>query len=329
VPATPAADVDAVVVGGGPAGLSAATWLGRHRRRTVVLDRVEQRNRAVDVSHGYLGFDAMPPSALLARARTDLLRYETVELWPHGVAAIDDLGTDGEAGPFRVTTDETTLTARRLVLATGITDEMPPVEGLVEHYGADVAVCPACDGFEARDQPAVVIGWSEHVAGFALTLLDWVSELTVLTYGTRYEGDERDLAVLEHHGASVVGTPPTRLIGSRGDLQGVVLADGRRLRCRKGFVNIGHHPSTALAGRLGCTLDGEGYVVVDEQGATTVAGVFAAGDCTPGPQLVQVAAASGAVAGIACAISLRGAPAVRGAPRPGPDPEDELAAGGP
>jgi thioredoxin reductase len=301
---TPAAGpaYDVVVVGGGPAGLSAALWLCRYRRRTLVVDSGEQRNRWVDRSHGYLGSDPDTPSELLARARRDLGRYPEHARLEGRVSAIEQLGE----GDFAVTTDTGVIRARRVLLATGIRDEFPDVDGFAEHYGADVFHCPACDGYEAKGKPIVVFGWSEHVAGFALSLTTWASSVTVVTDGRRFEGDDRHHRALQAAEVPVLESVATALVGMRGRLESVRLRDGSTLPCTLAFFSIAHHPRTALAESLGCELDEDGHVMVDDEGRTTVAGVYAAGDLVPGLQLVPVASATGVTAGVGCAKSLLG-----------------------
>lgn len=292
---------DAVVVGGGPAGLSATTWLGRYRRRVVMLDAGEPRNRWTDQTHGYLSSDPVSPDELVARARRDLDNYPSVELRDGRVD-----GVRGQAGAFVVSTANGEVGCRRLVLATGVRDVFPDVDGFFEHYGAGAFHCPSCDGYEAKDRQVVAIGWSEQITDFALGLLQWASSVTILTDGRRFEGDESARRRLRSGGVDVVEGTVRAMEGSRGDLRAVVLDDGARLPCQLAFFSIAHEPVTDLGQQLGCALDDDGYLRVDECARTSVAGVFAAGDVTPGLQLVQVAAAKGTEAGVQCALSLSG-----------------------
>src|SRR3954471_4644892 len=188
---------DAVVVGGGPAGLSAAAWLARHRRSVVVIDSGEQRNRWVRTSHGYLSRDAVAPDDLLAVARTDLSGYDEAEIRSGRVV---DVRGDAEEGFEIDLEDGDRLRARRLVLATGVGDVFPDVEGFFDHYGVDVFHCPTCDGYEARDREVVAFGWNAKVAGFARELLHWAADVTVVTNGHRFEGDERHRKALADAG---------------------------------------------------------------------------------------------------------------------------------
>lgn len=290
---------DVLVVGGGPAGLSAATWLARYRRQVLVLDSGEPRNRWTEQTHGYLSSDPVSPHELIARACRDLGNYPNVDIRHATVTRARE--DDGE---FVLDTGDGPVRGRRVVLATGVRDVFPDVDGFFEHYGADAFHCPSCDGYEAKDREVVAIGWSEQVADFALGLLQWAASVTILTDGRRFEGDESDRHRLEEGGVDVVEGTVTAMEGKRGDLRAVLLDDGSRLPCQLAFFSIAHSPVTDLGEQLGCALDEEGYLRVDHEGRTTRPGVFAAGDVTAGLQLVQVATAKGTVAGVGCAQSL-------------------------
>lgn len=311
---------DAVVIGGGPAGLAAATWLGRYRRRTLVLDHGQHRNRHVDRAHGYLTMDPASPAEILERARAGVRRYEGVELRSSEVAAVR-----GECGAFTVDmVDGSSVEALRVVLATGLRDVKPAIEGFDEHYGADVFHCPACDGLEAKDRDVVALGWSEDIAGFALELLDWAATVAVVTNGRRFEGDEARREALARNGVHLVEEDVAAFVGSRGELRAVRLAGGVELPCSLAFFSIDHRPRSPFAEALGCDHSDEGCLLVDEQGETSVPGVYGAGDITPGLQLLQVATAKGTTAGVGCARSLRREAPLDGAPSRAPVVEREL-----
>jgi thioredoxin reductase len=311
---------DVVVVGGGPAGLSAAGWLGRYRRRVVVVDGGEQRNRWADKSHGYLTHDDADPKELLGAAQGQVDAYRTVE-FRKGSATTARREDDGT---FVIETNSGSLRAKRVLLATGVVDEFPDVEGFFEHYGASVFHCPTCDGYEAEGCEVVAFGWSSEVTGFALGLLEWAARVTVVTDGSRFEGDQVCRDALDRHCVEVLEDEAVALTGTRGNLREVRLRGGGVLACQLVFFSIAHHPRNELAVQLGCRLTGEGCIEVDHEGLTSVAGVYSAGDVTPGMQLVQVAAAKGTVAGVTCALSLRGERPAPGAPPPGVDVEAEL-----
>ncbi len=310
---------DAVVVGGGPAGLAAATWLGRYRRRTLVFDHGQYRNRSVELSHGYLTMDPSSPADLLEAARRGVDRYAGVERRAEEVVAIR-----GELGAFEVElADGTSAEALRIVLATGVRDVKPEIERFDEHYGADVFHCPSCDGLEAEGRDIVVLGWSADIAGFALELLDWAASITVVTDGRRFEGDGARREALERNGVRLVEEAATSFLGTRGDLRALCLASGEQVPCSLAFFSIEHRPRSPLADALGCAYDGD-CLAVDEHAETSVPGVYAAGDITPGYQLIQVATAKGTTAGVGCARSLRREPPLPGGPERAPVVEEEL-----
>jgi thioredoxin reductase len=237
---------DVVVIGGGPAGLAAATWLGRYRRDTVVVDAGRLRADRVEHSHGYLGRDPQVPRELVATAREQMAGYSTVTF--RRAAAT---GVSGSVGDFRVTLDDgTVLRALRLVLATGVADRFPPLDGFEAHYGADVFHCPACDGYDAQDRDVVAYGWDERLVGFATTLLNWARSVTVVTGGRRFAGDEACCDTLAAHGVPLVEEDAVALVGDRGDLRAVRLASGRELSASRLFFSVAHDPRVDLAVRV-------------------------------------------------------------------------------
>ena len=277
-------EAEAVVVGGGPAGLAAALWLARYRRDVVVLDSGDYRAAHVERSHGYLGRDPQSPMDLLARGREELARYPTARV-------VEGRATTAQASPLQVGE----WSCRAVVLATGVQDALPAVAGIEEHYGASVFHCPSCDGYEAADRDVVCLGWDPQLAGFAATLQTWARSVTLVTHGKPYDGS--GLAAV---GVDVRHEQATGFVGERGDLRAVELETGEQLPASLVFFSVAHRPRTELATALGCALE-DGYVAVDGCGRTSVPGVYAAGDVTPGLQLASVAAASGVVAGVEAA----------------------------
>lgn len=308
--------VDALVVGGGVAGLSAASWLGRHRRRTLVADAGRARNLPTEQIHGLLGHEGISPQELLERGREDLARYPHVD-----VVAGEVTAAHAHPSGFTMTIDgDRSVTATRLVLSTGVRDEMPDIEGITDHYGRDVFHCPTCDGYEARDRAVAVMGWGQHVPAFAVELLDWAEKVHIVTDSTQSDITTDQRERLLTRGVTMVEGTVDKLCGSPGALEGVRLSDGRQVEANLAFFSVAHHPVVDLAVQLGCQRTEDGRLQVDEHGLTTVEGVYAAGDVTPGMQLLAVAAAEGTVAGVACAASLHGRVSAPGAPTPAPDP---------
>ena len=309
-------ELDAVVVGGGPSGLAAASWLARFRRRVLVVDSGEHRADRVEHSHGYLGRDPQTPRELLARGREELLAYPSATI----LSDVVESAHRHPDGAFRVLLrDGGQLVAHKLVLACGVIDAKPDVPGLEEHYGTSVFHCPACDGYEARDQDVVALGWSENLTGFAATLLGWAHSVTVVTAGERFRGDDASRTLLDRHGIEVIEERVVSLDGRRGDLRAARLESGRVLPCSLVFFSVEHRPRTELARDLGCDIDDDGYVAVNDCGMTSVEGVYAAGDLVPGLQLTSIAVAKGVVAGVGCAQSFFGRPTATLAAASSPD----------
>lgn len=312
-------EVDVVVCGGGPAGLSAALWLGRFRRRTLLVDTGKQRNLSATSAHGYLTLDRCTPQEFLKRARDDVDAYPDVRLEQGTIERIQK-----RDDRFLVTTSGDPAVAGRIVFAAGVSDLFPDIPGFRDLYGKHIFHCSCCDGYESRDMDVLAIGWAEHSAGYALDLLEWGARVTLVTNGNTFEGDQRERAAMARHGIDLIEDEVAELLGDDDKMTGALLRSGRRVDAQRAFFSIGHEPRSGLAASLGCAIDELGYIEVDDHGKTSVEHVYAAGDLTPGEQLVPVAASEGVIAGIACAMSLRGEKTVPGAPDPGPDPEQEL-----
>jgi thioredoxin reductase len=287
----------------------------------LVVDSREYRNRWVERSHGYLGSDPCHPMSLLEAARSDLARYpEITFLEGRATAAREEDG-----GRFVVTVDGLEHAGLRLILAMGVVDRFPEIDGFFDHYGTSVFHCSTCDGYESQGRRVVILGWGQQVVSFAASLLNWADQLTVVTEGRPLEGDERHREVLVRHAIGLIEDDAVALIGERGDLRGVRLRSGQVLDADLVFFSIAHQPRLQLARDLGCEIDADGCLCVDRDGRTSVDGCFAAGDITPGFQLASIAVGKGAAAGVACALSMQGEQVAPGSPRPAPDAEAELA----
>jgi thioredoxin reductase len=283
---------DVVIVGGGPAGLSAALVLGRCRRQVLVCDSGRYRNASSRSMHGFLTRDGTPPAELLRLARAELDRYETVE--HRFCEAIDATARDGR---FEVTLkDGTRVEGRKLLLATGVTDELPAVEGVTELYGRSVFHCPYCDGWEVRDQPLAIYGRGDDKgAGLALEMTIWSRDLVLCTDGPS-ELTPPVSAQLSRFGIPVREERVARLEGRDGILDRVIFEGGEALARRALFFNTGL--------RLGCELDDRGCVKAGRFETTNVAGVYVAGDASREVLQVIVAAGEGAEAAYAINTSL-------------------------
>jgi len=289
---------DAIVVGGSFAGISAALQLARARRRVAVIDAGRRRNRFAATSHSFLGQDGRAPGDIIADARQQLLAYPTVE-WRDGEAG----SAAGEAGGFSVeTAGGSALEARRLILATGVSDELPEIPGLAERWGRSVFHCPYCHGYELGGGEVGVLAVSPLSMHHALMLPDW-GRTTFFLNGA-FEPDEQQLAALERRGVSVEREPIERIGGEHADVE---LRDGRVVRLAGLFTVTRTKPSSPLAEQLGCALE-DGpigpFVRTDGFKETSVPGVFASGDAARAMGSVAFAVADGAMSGASVHQSL-------------------------
>jgi len=300
---------DVLVVGGGPAGLSAALMLGRCRRSVVVCDAGEPRNAAAPHAHGYLTRDGVPPLEILRLGREELHPYG-VEFRSHAVTAL----TCGADGVSAVLADGTTVNARKVLLATGVADVRPDVTGWEALYGVSIHHCPYCDGWENRGRALAVYGPPAQAAVLALSLLTWSRDLVVCTDGRRMRADTR--RSLADAGVIVRTDRIVRLEGQQGRLQRIVFDGGTTLERHALFFSTGQFQRSTLADTLGCQFTPKGHVRCDRTGRTTVANLFVAGDANGDTQFVIVAAAEGAKAAVAINREFQQEEAVRSRSRP-------------
>ncbi|MDT0461957.1 NAD(P)/FAD-dependent oxidoreductase [Streptomyces gibsoniae] len=290
---------EVVVVGGGPAGLSAALVLGRARRRTLVVDAGEPRNAPAAHLQGYLSRDGMPPADLLAVGREEIARYGVELVRDQAVDVVRDPG-----GEFDVTlAGGGSVHARMLVLATGLRDELPPVPGVAERFGRDVLHCPYCHGWEVRDRPFGVLATSPLSVHQALMVSQWSKDVTLFLHTVAEEElTDLDLRRLAAAGVGVVSGEVAGLVAEEDRLTGVRLADGTVHDRSVLFVAPRAVPRIGLFERLGAELSETpfgSYPVVDERGLTTVPGLWAAGNATGFAEQIVNAASRGYRAGAA------------------------------
>jgi thioredoxin reductase len=284
---------DVLIVGGGPAGLSAALWLGRCRRRVLVCDAGRPRNIASQEAHGYLTRDAIHPVEFLRLGREDLVRYG-VEVRHAKV----DSAQCVERGFTAVLDDGTEIHSRKLLLATGVVDEIPAIPGMAEYYGRGVFHCPYCDGWEVRDLPLVAYGHGKSALGLALSLKTWSKDVSICTHGpanlTATDRQRlRDSGLILH--AERIG----QLEGSERGLERIIFENGQALDCRALFFNTGQLQRSELFKSLGCRSRRDGAAWTDHRQRTSVPGLFLAGDASRDVQFLIVAAAEGAKAAVA------------------------------
>jgi thioredoxin reductase len=292
---------DAVVVGGSFAGLSAAMQLGRARRSVLVVDTGRPRNRFTHASHGFPGQDGRAPADILDTFRAEVLAYPTVAF--REGEAVHARAVDGG---FEVDlASGSTLATRRLILASGVVDELPEVPGLRERWGVSVLHCPYCHGYEVADRRFGVLAAGQMAVHQATLVTDWSADVT-LFINHAIEPDAEQLAQLLARGVRIDARPVAELLGEGTDLSGVRLGDGTVIPIDAMFTQPRTRIASPLAEELGCEFDDGPFgpvIRTDARKATSVPGVFAAGDAALAMN-ATIAAASGVMAGAAAHQSL-------------------------
>lgn len=285
---------DVLIIGGGPAGLSAALNLGRSLVRVLVVDADRPRNAATLNSHGFLTRDGVPPHELRKIARQELAAYPNVEIRSRvKVTSLTQTADGFTAGIGRTTATET-AEAHSVLLATGLRETLPEVPNLRGFYGMSLFSCAACDAWELRGRRMALIGESADLADRARLIGRWTESLTVFTNGSDAvtTAEEAELAAA---GVSVLRHPIVELVGERGRIEAIRLSDGTQVDVEGGFVRPEWETDLSFLDGFTASVDGHGHLVTDRSGRTDVPGLYAAGDAAaPGPQQLIVAAGAGA-----------------------------------
>lgn len=291
---------DVVVIGGGPAGLAAALSLGRTHRRALVLDAGEGRNHPADAMHNFVTRDGTPPADFRRIARAELDAYPTIQMRTGAVATV----SAAAAGGFEVSLAQgDRVTARRLLLATGLADELPGIPGLAELWGRSAFHCPYCHGFECTDRPVAVFGSAMPRVRLALQLSRFAGDVVLCTNGGVLSEDLQN--ILKRNRIPVREEFISHVDGEAGKLDRIVFESGPPLARDAVFVENVAVQRSDLAEQLGCAVLSDGCVEVDEFGRTSVSGVYAAGDTAhratvpmPAAAVIAAAAAGTVAAGV-------------------------------
>lgn len=301
------APIGVAIIGGGPAGLSAGLQLVRANRRIAILDSNRPRHSATLQSHGFLTRDGAPPLELRRLGREEFEAYPTAQFAQAVAQEVVPLGPDEAVAAgfpdgigFRIVGNgirgsaDVEFIARRVLIATGLTEQLPELPMIRAYYGTALHSCVECDGFEKTDKPLVLIGETSDVFSRALLISRFSSDLVVFTNGadTIRPDQESQLAAI---GIRVERRPIDDIVGDKADMTGVRLADGEVIQRVGGFVRPRWHAPVEFMGELPVERDDWGLVVTDDRGETAVRGVYAVGDIVPpGPQQLIIAAGNGA-----------------------------------
>ncbi|MFO7445453.1 MAG: NAD(P)/FAD-dependent oxidoreductase [Ignavibacteriaceae bacterium] len=290
---------DVIIVGGGPAGLSAALVLGRSRRHVLVCDTGKPRNAKAELMHGYLSRDGINPLEFLKLCREELSPY-TIKIENRHI--VDVIFADDR---FEATDSAgEKIYSKKIMLATGIVDNIPDLPGIDELYGKSVFHCPYCDGWEVRDKKIAVYGKGKPGYMLSFSLKTWSNDVTLFTNGNT-NMRSKDIKKLNEAGIEIFTDKIERLEGNNGKLEQIVFNNGGSVECDVMFFTSGQVQRSHLAEKLGCRFSSNGFIKTDTKQQTGVEGVFVAGDAAKDIKFVIVAAAEGARAGVAINISLQ------------------------
>jgi len=290
---------DTIIVGGSTAGLSAALYLGRFRYKVLIIDSQKPANRFSHASHSFFTRDGVSPAELVAIGKEQLSRYETISFQTGEATNIIPDGKQFEV----ILADGSRYSTRKVLLATGLKDTMPPITGIDQFWGSSIFHCPYCDGWEQRDQPIVIINRGKAALHISRLLRMLTANLTICSNGDP-EMDSDQLAFLTNQGIPLVETVIERVEGDGREIKNIVFADGSNLACKAIFIAPTVSQHSGFAAQLGCEFMPNGTVKIDENGRTSVKGIYAAGDTSSPSRQLIFAASQGAYAAIGINMDL-------------------------
>ncbi|MBW4850629.1 NAD(P)/FAD-dependent oxidoreductase [Bacillus safensis] len=284
--------LDCAIIGGGPAGLNAALVVGRGRKQVIVFDDELPRNRVTQESHGFITNDGMTPFEIRQAGEADLQKYPNIQIKR---SRINDIQKREEF--FTLLTHEGDIfEAKKIILATGLQDILPEIEGIHDVYGKTLFSCPFCDGWELKDKALALIAENQRALHMAKLISNWTKDLIVFTNGHGLA--EEDKSLLTEHSIQVIDVPIVSIDHDNGELRSLQLANGETVKREGGFVASEFKQSAPFAEKLGCQMTKNAGIETDILGRTTVSGVFACGDNLGGPAQLVLAAAAGSQAGM-------------------------------
>lgn len=285
---------DVIIIGGSFAGLSAAMALGRSLRNVLIIDAGMPCNIQTPASHNMVTLDGQQPAEILAKARKEVLFYNTVKLLNETAENVARKDNGFSAG----TSSGKMVSARKLIVATGVKDMMPEIEGFADCWGISILHCPYCHGYEVRGRKTGILLNGDPAFEFAKMISHWTSNLTVFTNGASVLSADQ-VKGLRTHNISIVEGQVKTVAHSDGYLEGLNLADGTQHKLEALYTKLPFQQPGDFVHELDCNINEQGYIQVDEVQRTSVHGVYAAGDCTTRFRAVSTSIASGTVAGAA------------------------------
>lgn len=283
---------EVIIIGGSYAGLSAGMALGRASRNILIIDSNTPCNRHTPHSHNFITQDGETPAAISAKAKEQVLRYPTVTFIKD--KAITGTKTDGR---FTITTESgKSFTTRKLLFAAGIKDIMPPISGFEDCWGISVIHCPYCHGYEVKGQKTAILANGEAPIHYAKLLLQWTKDLTVFTNGDA-QFDSEQLAKLKQYNIAIIKGSIAKLKHSKGYVEEIVMQNGDVHNYKVIYHKPANEQHCDIPQQLGCKINEQNLLIVDEMQKTNIPHVYAAGDCITMMRSVSNAVAQGSKAG--------------------------------
>ncbi|RZL06490.1 MAG: NAD(P)/FAD-dependent oxidoreductase, partial [Pedobacter sp.] len=279
---------DVIIIGGSYAGSAAALALGRAMRRVMVLDNNDPCNRNTPHSHNFLTHDGRAPSEITSAGLEDILKYPTIQLNKQQVVNV----TKNKMGFEVITEDGTSYSCKKLLLASGIRDIHPSIEGFSDCWGISVIHCPYCHGYEVRGEKTAILANSVAAVHMASLIAHWTSELIILTNG-KPEFDISDISNENNAAISIIEKRVVKIEHTNGYLNKVFFEDSSHLGISTMYAKLSFEQKTPFAALLGCTINEMGYVEVDDFKRTSVKDLYAAGDNSNMARSVAAAVAAG------------------------------------
>jgi len=283
---------DCIIIGGGPAGLTCAIYLARFKRSVLLIENGKYRNYASHGIHGFLGYDGVKPSELLKKGKSEAIKYK-VNFEKDTVKKVQQ-----KKAHFEVLTGGKKFESKKVVLAYGVTDNLPEIKNFKKYYGINIHHCPVCDGCEVTGKRVGVIGLIDKVFEMTIELKQWTDKIIVFTNGHPEGLDKYKIAKLAKFNIKVTNEKVSHLNGKE-NLESIVLTNGEQIMIEELFFSSNAQNSCSIADDLKCSLTKKhNKLAVNKNCESSIKGIFAIGDLVAGPQLVVTACSGGTIAAL-------------------------------